>query len=121
MQMANQYVPSGKAYSITTIKELVDVATTGNIKFLMTDLYKFIMTGKHLGDGVRTDVFRWLDDGDNTLVIQMRVSETDEPWTKEIKEEFIAGLSAEFIYNEATNEVKACDGSVTWRLPPDSK
>jgi hypothetical protein len=115
-------------YKITTIKELVEVASVNNINNLMTDLRNFITIIKKFGPEAQIDAstFNWIDDGEANLSIISNLPE-DEIWNDKTRDKFIESLSSITTYNKATNiltisnEIRSNDiigtGKVTIKLP----
>src|SRR5208283_2933923 len=91
-------------YHITTIKELVEVATDENISALLTDLKNFIIFAKnpeHFDGTVDISCFQWVDDGKSDVILDCKIDD----WSAEAKETLITNLSAGVVYDETKNEI----------------
>lgn len=94
-----------QTHVITTIKELVDVATEKNVENLMQDLFNFIMLAKNPDFQVNSTKFVWVDDGKNDVFIPM----------VEVPQDFLNNLPEGFTYEKDLNQIRK--GNLVMSLP----
>lgn len=92
-------------YTITTIKELVDVATEKNVENLMQDLFNFIMFAKNPNFQVDSTKFVWVDDCKNDVLIL----------GVEVTQDFLNDLPEGFTYEKDLNQIRS--GNMVISLP----
>lgn len=82
--------------TITTIKELVDTATSENLANLIQDLYHFIILAKNTELSINYSKFVWVDDGKNDVIL------TNTGISQEVLNEIPEG----FTYEEDSNQIR---------------
>jgi hypothetical protein len=94
-----------QTYVITTIKELVDVATEKNVENLMQDLFNFIMFANNPNFQADSTKFVWVDDGKNDVFVS----------GIEMTQDFLNDLPEGFIYEKDLNQIR--NGNLVMSLP----
>lgn len=94
-----------QTYTITTIKELVDVATEKNVENLMQDLFNFIMLAKNASVQFDDTKFVWVDDGKNDVFMSV----------VDVPQDFLNNLPEGFTYEKDLNQIR--NGNLVMSLP----
>lgn len=94
-----------QTYTITTIKELVEVATEKNVENLMQDLFNFIILANNPNFQVDSTKFVWVDDGKNDVFLSV----------VEVPQDFLNDLPEGFTYEKDLNQIR--NGNLVMSLP----
>lgn len=89
------------SYNITTIRELVDVATPENLPLLLADLCNFIILAKSQEEynmTVNTNCFTWINDGETDLILTCINNDLS-------KDTIMENLPIGAVYDEVKNEI----------------